>query len=168
MDDSTAWIRLKENTSPRALLRRAGRVTVRSVAPPQLSPGPATDAAAGRTCCPMVGFVALRRPETPVGRGSCRAVIQPWVERTSSRGQGPHHRRPDLPEHPSVGLPGTRIEVGSAGASPYRVNVALRRNPARSGPEQFRPRLARPLRRSARRYWSQRDQFSTTHGLRSR
>ena len=31
----------------------------------------------------VVGFVALRRPETPVGRDSCRAVINSWRERSS-------------------------------------------------------------------------------------
>ena len=30
--------------------------------------------------------IALRRPETPVGRGSCRAVINPWRERFIVKG----------------------------------------------------------------------------------
>ena len=33
-----------------------------------------------------VGFVALRRPKTPVGRGSCRAVINPWRKRFIVKG----------------------------------------------------------------------------------
>ena len=68
--------------------------------------------------------VALRRPQTPVGRGSCRAVIKPWRKRTSSRGQWPHRLCLSLPEYPSAGWSATRFEVGSAGASPYRLNPA--------------------------------------------
>ena len=35
---------------------------------------------------PEAGFVALRRLETPVGRGSCRAVINPWREQFIVKG----------------------------------------------------------------------------------